>query len=152
MTFEVFESDAARLKSALGKQRHIIWMPQLLCRANNLGALSEYAPRLGVVAPQANNARCFACPQICLTNSPVEPACDPDALPARCAPSARHRSASFVKFQMSTPPLEPFDESEALYKVMDSLPLMDDLFLRMQAQNIAMVNAHMTCPGFSDQS
>ena len=44
---------------------------------------------------------------------------------------------------MSTPPPEAFDESEAVYKVLDSLPLMDDLFLRMQAQNIAMVNAHI---------
>lgn len=35
------------------------------------------------------------------------------------------------------------DESEALYDVLESLPLMDDLFLRMQAQNIAMVNAHI---------
>lgn len=36
-----------------------------------------------------------------------------------------------------------FDESEALNQVLTSLPLMDDMFLRMQAQNIAMVNAHI---------
>ena len=38
---------------------------------------------------------------------------------------------------------EPLDESEVLYQILDSLPLMDDLFLNMQAQNIAMVNAHI---------
>ena len=37
----------------------------------------------------------------------------------------------------------PPDQSEALHDVLKSLPLMDDLFLRMQAQNIVMVNAHI---------
>jgi hypothetical protein len=35
------------------------------------------------------------------------------------------------------------NESDALYELLDSLPLMDDPFLRMQCQNIALVNAHI---------
>ncbi len=44
---------------------------------------------------------------------------------------------------MQAPAPEPIGESKALYGVLKFLPLMDDLFLRMQAQNIAMVNAHI---------
>jgi hypothetical protein len=34
-------------------------------------------------------------------------------------------------------------ESDALYEILESLPLMDDMFLRMQCQNVALVNAHV---------
>lgn len=43
---------------------------------------------------------------------------------------------------MAAPPNDQ-DESSMLLQAIESLPLFDDLFLRMQAQNIAMVNAHI---------
>lgn len=38
---------------------------------------------------------------------------------------------------------EDVDESSALLAALGDLPLFDDMYLRMQAQNIAMVNAHL---------
>lgn len=38
---------------------------------------------------------------------------------------------------------EDVDESSALLEALGDLPLFDDMYLRMQAQNIAMVNAHL---------